>query len=66
MDEAFREGIINLNTRQFGRFVELIVKLIKGFKDSTDLDFDLYDSKRKKTIEVKSSRVFKKQRFMIL
>jgi len=62
MDEAFREGIINLNTRQFGRFVELIVKLIKGFKDSTDLDFDLYDSKRKKTIEVKSSRVFKKQK----
>ena len=62
MDEAFREGIINLNTRQFGKVVELIVTLIKDYKTSTNLDFDLYDSKRKRHIEVKSSRVFKKNK----
>ena len=58
MDEAFREGIINLNTRQFGKAIELIVTLIKDYKTNTN--FDLYDSKRKRHIEVQSSRVFKK------
>ena len=60
MDQIFREGIINLNTRQFGKVVELIVSLIKSYKVSTSLNFDLFDSKRKLHIEVKSSRVFKK------
>ena len=60
MDSAFREGIINLNTRQFGKVVELIVSLIKNYKVSTNLNFDLFDSKRKLYIEIKSSRVFKK------
>ena len=59
MDEKnFREAIINLNTRQFGKVVELIVTLIKHYEISTHLDFDVYDPKRKMKIEVKSSRVF--------
>ena len=28
MSDDFRDGIINLNTRQFGRVVELLVKAI--------------------------------------
>ena len=62
MEKTFKEGIINLNTRQFGKVVELIVTLITNYKTSTHLDFDLYDPKRKLHIEVKSSRVFKKHR----
>ncbi len=60
-DDLFRDGIINLHTRQFGRVVELIVQLLKDYQDSHRLDFDLFDPATSMNIEVKSSRVFKKQ-----
>ena len=60
-DDIFRDGIINLHTRQFGKVVELVVQLLKDYQDSGQLDFDLYDPKTNKNIEIKSSRVFKKQ-----
>lgn len=60
-DDLFRDGIINLHTRQFGRVVELIVQLLRDCQDSNRLDFDLFDPETNMNIEVKSSRVFKKQ-----
>jgi len=60
-DDLFRDGIINLHTRQFGRVVELIVQLLRDYQDSNRLDFDLFDPETNMNIEVKSSRVFKKQ-----
>lgn len=60
-EDLFRDGIISLNTRQFGTVVELIVKLLKDYQESNQLDFDLFDPETKRNIEVKSSRVFRKQ-----
>ena len=60
-EDLFRDGIISLNTRQFGTVVELIVKLLKDYQESNQLDFDLFDPETKRSIEVKSSRVFRKQ-----
>jgi len=61
VEDSFRNGIINLNTRRFGTVVELIVQLLKDYQESNQLDFDLFDPKTNQRIEVKSSRVFKKQ-----
>ena len=61
MNDDFRDGILSLNTRQFGQAIELIVQLLKGYENSKSLEFDLYDSDTKEKIEVKSSRVYKKQ-----
>jgi len=60
-EDSFRDGIINLNTRQFGTVVELIVKLLRDYQDSEQLDFDLFDPETKMNIEVKSSRVYRKR-----
>lgn len=62
MENSFRDGIINLNTRQFGTVVELIVQLLKDYEMSNELDFDLFNPETNETIEVKSSRVYRKQR----
>ncbi len=62
MNDSFRDGIINLHTRQFGKVVELIVQLLRDYQDSNQLDFDLFDPDTNKHIEVKSSRVFKENR----
>ena len=61
MENLFRDGIINLNTRQFGTVVELIVTLLRDYQESNKLDFDLFDPQTGKNIEVKSSRVYRKQ-----
>ena len=61
-DYSFRDGIINLHTRQFGRVVELIVQLLRDYQDSMQLDHDLFDPKGGQKIEVKSSRVFRRQK----
>ena len=58
MSDDFRDGIINLYTRQFGTVVEILIKFLYSYQDSLDLSFDLIDCKNK--IEVKGSRVFKK------
>lgn len=57
MSDEFRDGIFNLNTRQFGRVVELIVAFIYKYRDSDDTAFDLIDNGHR--IEVKGSRVLK-------
>lgn len=62
MQNLFRDGIINLNTRQFGTVVELIVQLLKDYQMSNKSDFDSFDPETNETIEVKSSRVYRKQR----
>ncbi len=61
MEDLFRDGILNLNTRQFGTAVELIVVLLNRYKKNNNLDCDLIDPETNKKIEVKSSRVYKKQ-----
>ena len=65
MDDHFRDGIINLHTRQFGKVVELIVQLLRDYQDSNQLDFDLFDPNTSKNIEVKSSRVFKENKLKL-
>ena len=57
MSNELRDGIVGLNTRQFGRVVELIIKFIYKQKDSKDLAFDLIDGNIK--IEVKAARVYR-------
>ena len=60
-EDLFRDGIISLHTRQFGTVVELFVQLLQDYQDSNQLDFDLFDPEGNRNIEVKSSRVFRKQ-----
>ena len=62
MVNEFRDGILTLNTRQFGTVIELIVQLLRGYEKSGNTKFDLRDADTGKRIEVKSSRVYKKQR----
>ena len=58
--DRFRDGIININTRQFGTAAEVIIKILKNCIDSKKLEFDLIDIDRNK-IEVKASKVYRKQ-----
>ena len=57
MSDDFRDGIINLNTRQFGRVVELLIKVIYQQSDSNCLSYDLVEGDDR--VEVKASRVLK-------
>lgn len=57
----FRDGIIDMNTRQFGTVAEIIIIILKKYISSGKLDFDLIDIEKKK-IEVKASKVFRKQK----
>lgn len=59
--ERFREGILNLNTRQFGTAMEIVVVLLRHYCFSQKSEYDLIDKDGKK-IEVKSSRVLKSKR----
>ncbi|MBC6444698.1 MAG: hypothetical protein GDA50_04590 [Alphaproteobacteria bacterium GM202ARS2] len=61
MSDDLRDGILSLNTRQFGTVIELMVQLLKDYKNSENLEFDLYDPHTNEKIEVKSSRAYKKQ-----
>lgn len=65
MSDDFRDGIVSLNTRQFGRVVELIVLLLRNYEDSKDNALDLYDPETNEKIEVKGSRVYKKQTIVL-
>ena len=60
MNDDLMDGIMALNTRQFGTVIELMVKIIYKMKDSDDLSFDL--SYQGDKIEVKGSRVYKKNK----
>ena len=60
MNDDLMDGIMALNTRQFGTVIELMVKIIYNMKDSDDLSFDL--SYQGSKIEVKGSRVYKKNK----
>lgn len=62
MNREFKQGLLQLNTRQFGSVVEVIVKLLADYQDSEKLDFDLIDEETGKRIEVKSSRVQRKSK----
>ena len=63
MPNNLRDGIVGLNTRQFGRVIEILIGFIYNQKDSKDLSFDLADGKIK--IEVKGSRVYKTNKLKI-
>lgn len=58
MNNDLMDGIMALNTRQFGTVIELMVKIIYKMKDSDDLSFDL--SYQGSKIEVKG--VYKKNK----
>ena len=62
--EKFRDNIMNLNTRQFGKVGEVIVEILKDYVDSGDLKFDLVGADGQK-VEVKASRVWKKGKLNI-
>lgn len=59
MCEKFKNSLINLNTRKFGTAIEMIIANLYKFDISSDLKYDLSNEKKKK-IEIKSSRVYKK------
>ena len=59
--EKFKDGIIDMHTRQFGTVAEIIIMILKGCIGSKKLEFDLVDIDSKK-VEVKASKVFKKQK----
>ena len=59
--EKFKDGIIDMHTRQFGTAAEIIIMILKGCIGSKKLEFDLVDIDSKK-VEVKASKVFKKQK----
>ncbi len=63
--DDFRNGIFTLHTRRFGMVAELMIKKQYGFDDSNCSEYDLYDPKNKKCIEVKFSRVLKTNRTKI-
>ena len=62
--EKFRDGIIDMNTRQFGTVAEIVVMLLKNCMESKKLEFDLVDIHDKR-VEVKASKVLKKQQLTI-
>lgn len=58
--DDFRDGIMNVNTRQFGKVAELVIQILKKHINSDTVHYDLKDIDNKnKKIEVKASRVFK-------
>lgn len=59
--ERFKDGIIDMNTRQFGTTAEIIVMILQNCIQSKKLEFDLIDINNHK-IEVKASKVFRKQK----
>ncbi len=59
LKDDFRDGIMNVHTRQFGTVAELVIRILKNHINSGKIHFDLIDIDNKK-IEVKASRVFKK------
>ena len=63
MGNDLMDGIMALNTRQFGTVIELMIKIIYQMKDSNDLSFDL--SYQGCKIEVKGSRVYKKNKLKL-
>lgn len=58
--EKLREGIFNLNTRRFGTVCELIIQKLAKYGRSRNQFHDLYDEEKEHRVEVKFSRVQKK------
>ena len=60
--DRFREGLLSLNTRQFGNATEIIIQILHSYKESKTLEYDLVDNTNLK-IEVKASKVLKKNSY---
>lgn len=65
MSDSFRDGIMSLHTRQFGKVAELFIKLLRGYKGGKTLAHDLYDHGSDESIEVKSARVYREQKLAL-
>lgn len=63
--EEFRNGIFALKTRRFGSVAEIMIKKIYHLEESNKLEFDKFDPKLKKRIEVKFSTVLKENEHKI-
>ncbi len=63
--KRFRDGIIDVNTRQFGRVAEVIVKILRDLLESGDLKFDLIEEMTSNKIEVKASKVLRANKLKI-
>ena len=59
--EEFKMGIFSLNTRRFGTLAELMIQLLYKLFDSRNLAFDKKNKQNKK-VEIKFSRVMKKNK----
>ena len=58
--ETLREGIFNLNTRRFGTVCELLIQKLAKYGKGRSQFHDLYDDEHEHRIEVKFSRVQRK------
>ena len=63
--EESRNGIFALKTRRFGNVAEIMIKKIYHLEESNKLEFDKFDPKFKKRIEVKFSTVLKENEHKI-
>ena len=57
--DMFRDGIFALRTRRFGTVAEIMIKKMFQLEDSFKLNYDKFDRKSKKRIEIKFSTVMK-------
>ncbi len=60
-DIELRDGIFALNTRRFGTIAEFMIKRIANLGSSKNQFHDLYDDFQNKRVEVKFSKVQKKE-----
>ena len=58
--DEFREGIFALHTRRFGSVAEIMIKKLFEFDYSGTVAYDLFDAAHNARVEVKFSRVMKK------
>ena len=65
MIERFKNGIFNFRTRQFGNVAEILIQKLYDLDDSKCLNYDKFDSKNNKRIEIKFSAVREKSKLTI-
>lgn len=58
--ELFRNGIFALNTRRFGTIAELMIEVLYNFNCSHNQFHDRFDDTNNQRVEIKFSRVMKK------
>lgn len=63
MSDEIRDGIMALNTRQFGRAIEVLIKLIYSHEESESSAYDLKGENLR--VEVKASRVLESSKLDI-